>query len=293
MLIRQGQNTREAALRRYFAKPPEKPSTDGALISLVLGGLALVVGFVLIAGDSGSGLGLFVGFIGLVLAGLGGAQFSSLRQEYQTKLSNLQPQPPDQQVQAWLNEGTQGIVSHSRLGLGLNKSEGDFSNPLIIQTPILSPEAGVDSRDLLWKRGEDGIFRFGVYHIVVIRTTDRHLASYSCYYDFIRDIPVNESTQEFHFCDVVSLSTKETSDAEGHDSKVLPTGQKASARQEFFISVTNGEGLKVTLLDGRVREIMTEERLPESGAEEAVASIRAMLREAKRKEERAGLSSAA
>jgi hypothetical protein len=254
--------------------------------------LALSIGLAAFTWDN-FGIALVIGFIGLTLVGIGAAQLSNVRHDYETALQALQPQPSDQQVQAWLDEGSQRIVSHSRLGLGLNESEGNFSNPVVIQTPILSPEDGVDNRDLLWKKGKDGVFRFGVYHMVVVRMTDRHLASYSCFYDFIRDIPVNESTQEFHFCDVVSFSTREKSDAKGSISQVLPTGQKATARQEFVVSVASGEGLRVTLLDGRVQEITNEERLPESGAEEAVAGIRAMLREAKRKEERTGLFSAA
>lgn len=290
MLIREGQNSREAALRKYFAKLPEEPSTAGAIILLILGGVALVAGFQQISNEGNFGMVFLI--IGLALAGVGGIQFSNQRKDHQTKLSELQPQPSDQQVQGWFYEGIHGIIMHSRCALGLDQLEG-ISEPLVVRTPTLWSVEGVDKMDLLWKKGEDQVLRFGVYRLTIIWLTDRHFAAHSCYYDFLRDIPVNERTDEFHFCDVVSFVTQERSNTEGSFSAKLETTQKATIQQEFIVSVGSGEAFRVTLDDGYVQQITGEEKLPETGAEKAVATIRAMLRNTKRKEAEAGLSSAA
>jgi hypothetical protein len=290
MLTRQGQDSREAALRRYFAKPPEEPSTAGAVILLVIGGVFLLIAVPRLVADSGSGLGIILLLIGLFCALIGWAFFSNARSDYQAELAKLQPQPSDQQVQQWLVEGIQRLEKHSCCALGLSDDEKDFKVPLVVRTPILTWQQGLDSDDLLWKRGKDQRLHFGTYRMTFLRVTDRHLAAYSCLYDFIRDISIHERTDEFHFCDVVSFSTRETSEAEKAKSKSLPTGQKTSIWQEFVVSVGNGDGLQIALDDGRVREITGEDRFPETGAEEAVAAIRSRLRDTKRKEREAGLA---
>jgi hypothetical protein len=236
MLIREGQNTREAALRRYFAKPPEESSATGLIIMIIIGGLLLLLGTLRVTGGDDSNLMFALLLTGAILAGIGWVQLSTNRSQYQAALKALEPTPSDREVQAWFDQSFERLVAHSCQALGLDQAERGFSDPLVIHTPVLSPQAGVDTRDLLWKKGDDQILRFGIYRINIIRSTERHLASYSCYYDFIRDISVHEHTDEFHFCDVLSFLTRETSDTEGANSRSLRTGQKRTWTQEFVVS---------------------------------------------------------
>ena len=296
MLTREGQNAREVALRKYLTKPPEKPPTAGALILMGFGALLLLLGFAQRANENTSGLPIVIIIVGIALAGGGGLHLASLRSSYKVALEQLQPQPSDQQVQSWLQAGMQQLVGHSRLALNLNEAEGDFSDPLVIRSPLLQAIEGVDidSRDLgLWRIGDDGALRFGIYRVNVLWLTDRHLASYSCFYNFLRDIAVNEWTNEIHYCDAISLETRETSSTSSRISGSLPTGLKATVQQELVLSVASGAAVRIIVDDAYIREVTGAERLPESGAERAVTVIRAMLRDKKRKEPEPGIATAA
>jgi hypothetical protein len=128
----------------------------------------------------------------------------------------------------------------------------------------------------LWKQGDDGILRFGYYQMFIIRLTGRHLGSYVCNYNFVRDVALNEQTAEFHYHDVVAVTTQEQSHP--YD---LPTGNKLTTKQEFVLSVASGETIRVAVDTAQIRQITGVTKPPELGAESAVAQIRAMLRDYK------------
>jgi hypothetical protein len=109
--------------------------------------------------------------------------------------------------------------------------------------------------------------------MIIICLTDRHLGSYTCDYNFVRDVVLNEETAEFHYHDVVSVATREYSNP--YD---LPTGEKLTTKQEFSLSVASGESIRISVETALIRQITGVERPPELGAESAVAQIRSMLR---------------
>jgi hypothetical protein len=294
MYKRQGQNEREAALRVYFARRPQLDSLTLAAVLLAIGGLFLLL-FLSSLTEDGSPFKLFI-FPAILFGGCGWFLYSSIQSSFQKRLAEYQslPSPPaDIHVEAWLQEGVAKLTEHSRHALHLDASEGTFSEPLRILSPTLTQRTGVDPWDLDWLQGTDGKLRFGVYRATLIWLTDRHLASYTCFYDFIRDVPVNETATEIHYCDVVSFSTQETSSTRDTFSANLPTGRKATVQEELILSVASGGAIRVTLEEAYVKHITGAEELPESGAEKAVTVIRTMLRDKKRKELEARLSSAA
>lgn len=294
MYNRQGQNDREAALRAYFAMRPQQESSTLAAVLICIGMLFLLLFLASLSGDGYSGELFLTPCI--VFGGCGWFLYSRSQKSFQKRLEEYErlPSPPsDMQVQTWFEEGVTKLTEHSRCALHLDASEGTFSEPLRIISPTLTQRTGIDPWDLTWKQGADGILRFGVYRATIIWLTDRHLASHSCFYDFVRDVAINETATEIHYCDVVSFSTQETSSTRDGFSATLPTGRKATVQQELILSVASGGAVQVTLEEAYVKHITGLEELPESGAEKAVTVIRAMLRDKKRKDVESRLSSAA
>jgi len=279
MIKRKGQDEKEASLRRYFAKPPQEPDKS-AFVPLIIGAVgAIAIGLVLLfATDSDSanrmgGVLLVVGLAGALLINFNN---KSLAADYERKLKEIQPQPTDQQVDAWFTDGMLKLVRNAALRLGMDLSSDCITAPLHIVAPNAKGAYGVDPSDVTWRKGQDDQIRFGIYQIMFVFLTKRHLATFVCDFNFLRDVSLNERTSEYHYTDVVSVTTQEYS-----TSLSLPTGNKMIVTQDFVLSVSSGEGTKITLDAGEIRKITGEDEPPSTGAESAVRVIRAMLRDKK------------
>jgi hypothetical protein len=79
-------------------------------------------------------------------------------------------------------------------------------------------------------------------------------------------------TYEYHYKDVVSVSTQEVS-----SNYQLPDGQKLVRVQEFRLSVSSGESIRVTTSPYEIAK-NEKAQLPPTGAEKAVSVLRNMLR---------------
>jgi hypothetical protein len=274
IIVRKGQDEQEAALRRYFARVA-RPSQLAGILLLAFGALVVWIVKSLWVPESSEpsqanaillGLGILLIFAGLLT-------IISREMGYRDQLRQAQHKPSDSHVQTLFDNGSRKVIEHSQFMLSLGEEECAFRDPLVIITPVLH----ADSDDWsLWKQGEDGSLRFGYYSMIIIRLTDRHLGAYRCDYNFVRNVVLNERTTEYHYHDVVSVATNESSHP--YD---LPTGDKLTTRQEFSLSVASGESINVAVESALIRQITGGEGIPDSGAEKAVATIRAMLRDKK------------
>ncbi|HEV7504403.1 MAG TPA: hypothetical protein VGS07_05805 [Thermoanaerobaculia bacterium] len=219
----------------------------------------------------------FILLVGLGLAVAGVVQLSSIDQRYKQALAALQPQPPDTQIDAWFHESRDCLIMHAKNRLNLFGPESDLVNPLVIEVPTLDTSTyGISREDLSWHVGNDSVLRFSVHKFIIIYLTERHLAAYTCDYNFIRDISLNETTREYQYQDIVSVATYEWSSA-----FTLPTGQKLSTSQIFRLSVASGEYIEVRLDNDQLRKMTQLEEVPAIGADQAVTTIRALLRDRK------------
>lgn len=252
------------ALRKYFAPPPR--SRDATF--LVYFGIASVafsmLGF--LAKDFAA-VCVGIGLLGLLMMVFGGIWLRSINQAKQGI-------PSDSDVDRWFQEDITQIVEKSLTKTGLNKSEL-VKEPLPITGPILWMTNGIPKTDLCWKKGKDGLVRFAVNRFTVILLSNQLLAVYTCDFNFLRNVALNESTQEYYYKDVVSVSTQEDSTA-----YTLPNGVSFVNSQAFKISVANGESFKIVISAGKLSEI-TSGTISTTSAEKAVQVIRAMLREKK------------
>jgi hypothetical protein len=186
--------------------------------------------------------------------------------------------PSDSQVDKWLDEGIEKLKKESLIKLSLVEEELKAEEgPLIVRGPIVWITDGVPEDDLVWKIGKDDIPRFGVYRISIIQLTENLLGAYSCDYNFIRDVALNEETDEYHYRDIVAVSTKEEA-----SSYTLPTGKKLTSVEAFRVSVTSGEAIEVVIDADKLSETIGSNKIPEYGAQRAVRTIRAMLRDKKK-----------
>jgi hypothetical protein len=251
------ERSKREALRAYFVPPPKPGKAIGLL---ALGAIGVVVGL------SASDAEICTG-IGIVMALAGGVWLLAL---YGTK-GNV---PSDNEVDNWFEEDIARITEQSLSKVGLDESQL-IREPLAITGPILWSTNGVPQEDLLWKKGKEDVVRFAVNRVTVIHLSDQLLAAYACDFNFLKNVSLNERTDEYHYKDVVSVSTQEDS-----TSYTLPTGVSLVHSQAFRLSVASGEAIKVTIGAAKLAEI-TGGTIPATSAEKAVQVIRAMLREKK------------
>lgn len=289
MLIqRPGANDREVALRKYFTRPT-KPSESGVITLIALGctffGLGVLILlpnlFSLVFGrenfnSAATQFSLLLLVAGVGLAGAGAASLRSIRISYQQLLSSLSPQPSDLEVDAWFADDIEKLIDHARNSLHMPEAT-TLSRPLAILAPSLNPLIhGIPLEEIAFQFGKDKRARFSIHHALIIFLTEHHLVAFSCDFNLIRSVALNETTHEYHYCDIISVSTLEESEA-----RTLPTGEKLATSQTFFVSVASGESLKVSVDIARLRQMASLVGAPETGADAAVRAIRAMLREKK------------
>lgn len=252
------EETKRKMLRAYFAPPPK---LSPAVLTIALGVLGI---FMFLANTDQMGV---CGAFGLVLIVAGVLWFMSLK----NKKGAL---PTDQQVDEWLAEDLRQVVNKSLDKLGL-LNEQVVGEPLMINGPILWATNGVPKEDLLWKKGADNLVRFAVHRITVIQLADQLLGAYAADFNFLKNVTLNERTDEYHYKDVVSVSTQEVS-----TSYTLPNGVSMVSAQAFKLSVASGESISVTINSTKLAQV-TGGTILTTGAEKAVQVIRTMLREKK------------
>jgi len=269
------QSDREIAFRKYFEIVTREQTT--ILILMIVAGIVFaLVGLSLLSSPDGTAMAWFCIVTGSGIAAVGGIRLSSIEIRYRSALAETQPQPSDSQVDEWFQDSRQRLVLHAKNRLNLFGADSDFFKPLIIEVPTLSATYGVPTEDLKWRKGSDDTLRFAIHQLIIIYLTERHLAAFTCDFNFIRDVSLNETTREYHYQDIVSVATYEYSQA-----FTLPTGEKLSTSQTFRLSVGSGEYIEVKLENEQLRKMTQQEEISAIGAEQAVTTIRAMLRDRK------------
>ncbi|MCP4164903.1 MAG: hypothetical protein GY759_03290 [Chloroflexi bacterium] len=262
-MAKRKQSKQEKALRGYFAGKKR----GRGLIVLVIGAFLAFIAWT----DDSFQFGiedaaplLFVAGVGLGLLGL-----------LMLMVSASRGAPSDSKIDAWFDESMERLKKESLSKLNLSEDQLT-SNPLLVRGPILWSTNGVPDEDLRWRTGKDDVTRFAIYRVSIIQLTEQLMAAYSCDYNFLRAVALNEETDEYHYQDVVGVSTREDT-----TSYTLPSGTKLAHAQWFRVSVTSGESIEVLVEADKLYKMTKSERLPETGAEQAVATIRTMLRSKK------------
>lgn len=278
---------RAKAVRKYFTKSPKKPSYTSEIVLMAMGGFSLFASFVIAiislfqyamnSYDSSPLITLFLCatpvFIGgLIVAGNGGVKFWRKKSAYDKAYAIAEPKPSDKEMDNWLEQDKRRLAEDAMKKLELVREQVlRPDEPLVVIGPQMPTYIAA---------GKDGILRFSRYEMVIIYLTNYHLGAYTCNLDFITGLVESEQTQEYHYTDVVSVSTTNENspfNVMTIDNKIHPI----ASHQQFSLSVANGDRIKVTVAFPQLEGILHEGKLLPSGAEKAISNLRAMLREKK------------
>jgi hypothetical protein len=264
---------RKKAVPKYFKKTPDKPEYGGAIALMVFGGLAFLIGLLSSGGGDASG-GIICGFLaGGGLALMGVISYSNKSSKYRNEYEKAEPKPTDAQMDEWLAEDLARTKREAmtRLDLVPEQILGNPEDPITIVGP---------ASEAKWAVGKDDIIRFSMHDILVVYLTDYHLAAYKCKLNFVSGMLDSESTQEYHYTDVVSVATQAASS--GLAAIMLDgTKKEIASYQKFALSVASGERIEVAISFPQLSDIIEKGRLAPTGADQAMSTIRAMLREKK------------
>lgn len=127
-----------------------------------------------------------------------------------------EPKPTDAQQDAWLNGDLEKIKGEALEKLDLKPHErgGSPIDPIMVVGPASQAKLAV---------GKDGIIRFSVYEVLVVYLTDYQLAVYQCVVDLVNRIKLSQATQEYHYTDVVSVTTTSVAYREVLEELCCPT----------------------------------------------------------------------
>lgn len=273
---------REKAVPKYFIKTPEKPEapnvgTNKAM--MIGGGILALLGVILLL--SGDGTSTCLGLLGIAGGGWllwqgyfkkssAEKAYAEKMKQYEQEYEKAEPKPSDAQMDEWLQGDRERIRTDALKKLDLEASQ-------VVRDPIevIGP---ANKADLAL--GKDNVIRFSKYDLVTVYLTDYHLAAYKCTLDMAHGTQTDESTQEYHYKDVVSVATQTA----GSDLfAVMLNGEHKSiaSYQKFQLAVASGDRIEVAIAFPQIDDIIKEGKLAPTGADEAIRVIRARLREMK------------
>jgi hypothetical protein len=244
------EQTKRSKIKNYF-----KPFPKWAVWMILIGAIVLLAG-----SQAGAGAVLF----GVVLASIGAFGIYSFGQGKAT----------DQEMDQFLDEDLAGLGAHGLNKVGMDESELVGKTVQVRGFPRTLRGAEFD-----YKKGKDNVLRFTPTQATLIFFTQNQLVGFSCVFDSKTGKPLNESTQEFFYRDVVAVSTKTISVSLALGGR-LGTVQ-ANAAEEFTLSTAGGPEFSVVLRDTTLIEKMGGGELPITRAEEAIQGVRRMLRDKK------------
>lgn len=273
---------RNIAVVKYFTKTPTPPSY---FFTILFGTLAGVGGIPLLymiylriqskddlSKACSSCLSIFLIVCVTVAVFVAVVSYLTTRNRYLRAWHAAEPKPTDQQIDAWHQSDLAWLKNHAMKKLDLSPEQVAIDNPngpLTVEGP--GPSASTRS-------GLDRIIRFSIHDILIVYLDKYHLAAYKCIIDLIDGSIKSESTQEYHYSDVVSVSTQ----TENRTLTWFVDGrpQQFPSYQKFALSVASGEEISVAI-SPNAAEIMQGNNMPESGADSTIKAIRTRLREKK------------
>lgn len=254
-------------IRKYFKK---RPGAFGTVSLIIIGSLTIFGGFTQAQNSNSHMAGVAL----IAMAAGGFFVLIGLIRLFRSGGSGLTDSDIDNQLQNDLHDIAK--VALDKLGLDEDDDLIDSrKEPLILRGPILWTTSGIENKDLLWKKGKDNIVRFAINRVTVIYFSKHLLGAYACDFNFLKNVTLNERTDEYFYRDIVSVSTNETS-----TSYTLPNGTKLTHSREFRLSLSNGEAIQVFIDSGKLTKI-TQGNIPTEEAEKAVQIIRKILKEKK------------
>lgn len=267
---------KDHTIREFFLAP--RPLVDPKAI-IVGASLALLGAIIAIEGSAQVGLVVLgIGVVWSLVMPLGKktkigepdnevqyfsvARFGAAKARYEAR-------PSYEEMLSWLGEGVTRVEKESAEHLGLSETTKD---PVPVLGPLYFDNVdGIRPEEVLRRKVGDAYF-YSAYRLTVFQFTDQFLGSYQANYSMIRDVTTSEQTEEFFYRDVVSVKTHTES-----SNYTLKTGEKLEHSKMFALAVSSGDRIAVVIDDPHIKVT------PDLGSQgdQAIANIRAMLRQYK------------
>ena len=198
--------------------------------------------------------------------------------------------PADALVDGWIEEDLQRLEKIALEKTGLDESE------LVSETVTLTGLRfwNIGGADIGIRSGKDDIIRFTPLGVTVINFTEHQLIAYQCALDLTTGNPLSESTDEYFYRDVVSVSTQTESmtwDKAMLSSSGLAKTPLASlmkhgklqfnAADKFVLTTSGGTSIEVVISDPTLIKSVGGGSIPTERADKAIRVVRKMLREKK------------
>jgi len=188
--------------------------------------------------------------------------------------------PTDQQMDEWIQEELRVMDARALQKVGFDKADA-VAEPVPVWGPRVVNTGGVPFQI---KAGKDGILRYNPLDVSILNFGANQLVSYQCAYDRFTGNCLQETTDEYFYKDVVSVSTKTDT-----TSKDVTVGKKKVERiqlknsEMFRLTTSGGTSVEVFIQDEGLLGLKSAKggRMPTSQAEKAVATVRRMLRDKK------------
>ena len=244
---------KRAAIKKYFT-----PFPKWAIGAAAIGALMVFGGF---AGSSTSWGTAVVGLL-LVAAGV-------------MVIVNWTKRPTDAEMDAYIAEDIATAGKRALVKAGVEESDL-VAESVAVTGPRIWDTGGASVK---WAVGKDKMARFTPINVTVLSFSPNQLISYQCAMDLFTGNSLNESTDEYFYKDVVSVSTKTVSVTKNSADKKV--GQlQLNAAETFTLTTSGGTSIEVILKDPKIVDMMGGD-IPTTLAEKAIQSVRKMLREKK------------
>jgi len=264
------EQSKRKMIRAYFEPPP-----SWTLWAIVVGAVFFSIGL------SAESFGVM--FFGGAIAIIG----------YVVRYNSSKEKPTDQQMDEWFEEDLKQITKRANDKTGINETEL-IGEPVYITGPRFWNSVGAE---VLFKKGADNVIRFTPVDVSIINFTSNQLVVYKCTLDLTTGNPLNESTDEYFYKDVVSVSTQSKSltydqsilaknflkDPMGSLSSMNATAGKMQVNlaETFVLTTSGGTSVEVVIKDPVLINISKGGIMPTTRAENAIQTIRKVLREKK------------
>jgi hypothetical protein len=287
-LVRDFDPARGDAVKRYFVRTPRhRSATPGAV---ALGAAALCVIVAAAAHNLGSLLLLAIAYF----AGKWGWQKLQQYRTYLRRYAAAEPKPSDAQMDAWLQQDIAALQAKAsrqvRLVATTKHEGGDLVYPIQAVVGVPSP-SGPLADSLRVRRGDDHRWRANHYDVLVLFLTNDLISLYRCALDFHTGEPLYEQITEWHYRDIVGVSTdrvampasitalfRKVDEMFEHDVDGTAFEKYADIpyAQEFTISIVNGQ--RVELNTGFGETLGADNEIAWRNNERALTIIKKMVR---------------
>lgn len=184
--------------------------------------------------------------------------------------------PTDQEIDLWIGEEIKKTFDKALTKTGTEASQIVGEKVVIRGFPSIWQLGGAT---VAFIKGKDDYLRFTPLNVHIINFTENQLISYGCDLDLSTGKMINESTDEYFYKDVVSVSTKTK-----NQTVKLPDGtvKQDVSSETFELTTSGGTSISVRLTDPETVKFLGGGQIQQTSlAESAIQTVRKMLREKK------------